>query len=906
MSPERWQQIESLFYRALEVPRQEVDEFLIRESGDDSGLLAEVRSLLSAEEGASKVIESRVRDAVLRVGDESASTSRRVGPYRLVERLGRGGMGSVYLATRDDEEFQKQVAIKLVRPGADNAVVLARFRRERQILARLEHPNIARLLDGGTTAEGLPYIVMEFVDGLRINEYCHRERLPLRRRLELFLQVCSAVEYAHAHFIVHRDIKPGNILVDKGGVPRLLDFGISKVLAPTAADDPNTVLTQGFQLCTPDYASPEQVRTEAVGPPSDIFSLGVVLYELVTGQLPHKVEDYTPRGLEQAICLQTPAAPSTVAPVPADVDAIVMRALEKRPQDRYPSVTRLADDIRRYLALQPIWARTHSPNYLLGLFVRRNALAVAAGLALFAALAASVIVISRQWAAARASELQVRRLANSLVTDVYEAIRDLPGAAKARQRLLETSVVYLDQVAQQKSNDPEVQRDLALAWQRTGELQGYVLGSNLGQSQKALESYRRALGHLDQSLRLKPDQPEAQLARIDLLRHVGDILSYNNSSKEAMEAFSRAFRLADEWKAQHPIDSAWRSELGELAIAASRVSRNLNDNPGALKYATEALELYREMAADSGNPRDVRRSLANALSAYGMALARLGQRPAADKSYREAVSILESVNREGRQDMVDQRNLMLAYSHVGDLARDEGRLQEAREAFTRMAALAESLRKADTADQRALADHGIALMRLAQVTEGPRKLEIFGQSKAALEGALRTNPKNMQALTNLSNVEDRMGDARLAAGDVAAARQHWQAAVRAADGVLELDPWQATPQRLLLRAAAKLAGDAAGRKHRGDALAAMQRPLQIAQVALRPDAPPKTAGRLLIVPRVYGVLREVYQRLGERDEASRWHERMSSAWKEVAALPGFTAEDRQEMERAIAAGPARQ
>ncbi|HBY64351.1 MAG TPA: hypothetical protein DEH78_31405 [Solibacterales bacterium] len=906
MTPERWQQIEALFYRALEAPAAEREQFVEREGGDDSGLIAEVRSLLGAEKGAATAIESRVRNAVVTVVEDGEARQRRIGPYRLVERLGRGGMGSVFLAVRDDSEFQKQVAIKLVRPGADNTVVLARFRRERQILAQLEHPNIARLLDGGTSEDGHPYIVMEFVDGLRINEYCAKHQLGLRQRLELFLQVCSAVEYAHANFVIHRDIKPGNILVDGAGTPRLLDFGISKVVLPTAVpEDPNTALTQGLQLCTPDYASPEQVRSEAVGPASDVFSLGVVLYELVTGQLPHKIEEYTPRGMEEAICERPAPAPSTVAPVGDDLDTIVLRALEKDAVRRYPTVSRLADDIRLYLARQPIWARPRTPGYVASLFVRRHPVPVAAGLALFVALTLAVVVIARQSAEARQNEREVRRLANLLVTEVHDAIRDLPGAAKARQRLLETSITYLDQVAKRASGDVDVQRELALAWQRTAELQGYVLGTNLGQSRQALESYRKALAHLDASLSMRRDQPKAQLDRIALLRHVGDVLSYNNSAREAMEAFGRAFALAEQWRAGHALDFEWRRELGELAIAAARVSRLLNDNPASLEYASEAVSLYREMVKERAGDGEIERSLANALSAYGMSKARLGKNAEAAASFKEAVGILEAWAAREPGNRANTRNLMLAYSHVGDLAAEEKRDDEARAAFGRMASIAEALHTADGADHRAVSDYGIALMRLGQVTEGPRKLEVFERSKGALEAALRTNPKNMQALTNLSNVELRMGDAQEARGDMAGARRHWRAAVETADRVLELDAWQASPQRLLLRAAKKLAEDAAARKHRGDALEAMQRPLQIAQVALRPDAPPKTAGRLTIVPQVYGALRDIHLRLGERDEALRWQERTETAWRDVAKLPGFTEQNRQEMQKSIAAFPGK-
>src|SRR5262249_36897464 len=255
-------------------------------------------------------VQGRLKSAMLSFYEANPSAPfKRVGPYRLVRELGRGGMGTVYLAERDDEQYQTKVAIKRVGPGMDTDFILQRFRQVRQILARLQHPNIARLLEGGATGDGLPYIVMEYIEGSWITDYCNAHTLGIEERLALFLNVCSAVEYAHRQFVVHRDIKPGNILVDESGAPKLLDFGICKLLHAGRVEAAETI-DGGMRMMTPDYASPEQIRGDRITVASDVYSLAAVLYELLTGAKPHRIEKNTPQAIERAICEQDVVRPS--------------------------------------------------------------------------------------------------------------------------------------------------------------------------------------------------------------------------------------------------------------------------------------------------------------------------------------------------------------------------------------------------------------------------------------------------------------------------------------------------------------------------------------------------------------------------------------------------------------------
>ncbi len=411
MTPERWKQIEEVFQTALDLPTVERRGYIAGACAGDETLREQVEALVAQHEEAGEFIESPALEAAalhppgepletapLTGGLEDPAIGRRFGAYRIVREIGRGGMGAVYLAERADSEFRLRVAVKLIKRGMDTDFILRRFRNERQILASLDHPHIARLIDGGTTDDGLPYFVMEYIEGLPVYRYCDERKLTLRERLALFRQVCDAVHYAHRNLVIHRDIKPSNILVTPDGTPKLLDFGIAKVLNPEIADaitlDPTAT---AMRLMTPEYASPEQVQGLKVTPTSDVYSLGILLYELLTGHRPYRLRNRAPHEVARVICEEEPSHPSdrimsrddmlpahppgedhttlsyvywsrgsTVESLrrelSGDLDNIVMKALRKEPERRYLSAEELRDDITRYLEGRPVFAPPHSPS----------------------------------------------------------------------------------------------------------------------------------------------------------------------------------------------------------------------------------------------------------------------------------------------------------------------------------------------------------------------------------------------------------------------------------------------------------------------------------------------------------------------------------------------------------------
>ncbi len=531
MTPDRWQTVTALFDKAARLPIAQRDAFLVAACGTDAELLNEVRSLLEVHTDDPEYLEESALAAhgdVLEDALEAQTREDRVGPYQLIRKIGAGGMGSVYLAERADDEFRKQVAIKFIRGGAMRENAIKRFRRERQILARLEHPGIARLLDGGTTDKGTPYFVMEYVEGKLLLDYCDEMGMGVRSRLEIFLKVCEAVEYAHERLIVHRDLKASNILVDGAGNPKLLDFGIAKVLQPDE-EGQLTITQTGLRQFTPDYASPEQIRGDQVTTATDVYSLGVLLYEMLTGRRPFRFHGQSAVDILSTLLETDPPAPSSVVgrreedngkiirpelvawnrrtelraltrELSGDLDNVILKALAKKPPERYRTAAALANDLRAYLDGHVVSARKVTVGYRVNKFLTRHRWQTGVGAALMLTLVAALGIATWQWQQARAERVraerhsqQSRQMARSLLFELYDALRNVPGATEARRLLLERATSFLDELAATAKDDALLKCELAEGYRKLAMVQGDLRSENLGDRRAALESYSKAL-----------------------------------------------------------------------------------------------------------------------------------------------------------------------------------------------------------------------------------------------------------------------------------------------------------------------------------------------------------------------------------------------------------------------------
>ena len=715
MSSDRWQHLEDLFHAALDRPASERDRFLAEACADDQELRAEVERLLKADQQASAFIDNAA-SSVERVAASVLPNGRQVGAYRVVRELGRGGMGAVYLGERADAQFDMRVAIKLIKRGMDTDAVLQRFRHERQILAALEHPNIARLLDGGTTDEGLPYFVMEYVDGQPIDEYCRAHRLSLEQRLDLFRHVCGAVSYAHQHLVVHRDIKPSNILVTADGVPKLLDFGIAKLLE--SGEEALTLATEaGGQVMTPQYASPEQLRGERVTTVSDVYGLGVLLYELLAGARPYDVIGKSQDEIRQIVTSDV-LRPSAMAArgsddvlarrLRGDLDTIVLTAMRTDPTERYGSVALLADDVRRYVEGLPVIARGDSWTYRTARFIRRRKLGVAAAAAIVISLIGGVIATSWQARVARAERVRaerrfadVRRLSTSFLFEFHDAIATLPGSTKARLLVVSKALEYLDSLAAEAAGDRELQQELAAAYDRVGDVQGNPGAANLGDIEGAIKSYEKA-----EAIRktLAADTPNPLQARVDMAvstMRIGYAYFARGGLQQAVEKFRDALKTREEaYAAGVPSKGEARASLAETTARLCTTLVAVGDVPGAIENCRRNLALTEELLKERPDNQPI--LVMHAVNATGLGNAlRLNRQPdEAATSLDDAIRQHKALLARNPLDAEVRRRLAVSYTYLANVYLDQKHPDQAAQAYEQSITELDALATADPANAR--------------------------------------------------------------------------------------------------------------------------------------------------------------------------------------------------------------
>jgi non-specific serine/threonine protein kinase/serine/threonine-protein kinase len=787
MNTERWEKVKSLLDAALPLDSGQRQKYLHEVCAGDDDLRFEVESLLiSHEQAGNEFLKIPVFDVH---AQKASRVGRRLGPYNIIEEIGHGGMGEVYRAIRADGQYTKEVAIKLVRGGLDSASVLQRFRNERQILASLDHPNIARLLDGGTTEDGIPYLVMELVEGVSIDSYCDQRRLNITQRLQLFRDVCAAVQYAHQRLVIHRDIKPGNILVAEG-IPKLLDFGIAKILDPSVRAE--TTLAHPM---TPEYASPEQIRGETVTTAADVYSLGVVLYQILTGRSPYPGDTRLSHDLARAICESEPERPSSVILKPeaaqhdgeiaqltpaavsgtregstaklrrrlrGDLDNIVLKALRKEPQCRYASVEQFAEDIRRHLDDLPVTARKGSWSYHGAKFIERHRAAMAVTAIMVVTLIAGVILIVREARIARANGQRaekrfndVRKLANSLMFELHDSIKDLPGSTPARKLLVSRALEYLDSLSQEAKGDPSLQRELATAYQRIGDVQGQPRQANLGDQAGAAASYRKAVS-IQESL-LAAD-PRNQEVRREIVRSYG--------------------KLSD-------------------------LLRDMGDTAGSVensrKEMTAAEAVY---AADPGNPEN-RLLFATYRMDFGYKQAVVaGDKAAGLRNLQQGSKMLEQIVAEHPENRYARRILGLSYSRTAEIVRvNPDAWPEALALYAKALAIKKALAQQDpnNTDYRRLVAYDEFTMAnlMADLNDAKGALSLEREALASFQQLAAADPANAQFQQDIAELRADMGATLIKLGDLAGAQEQLKISLASAEKMKGAENPQLTPGRIV-------------------------------------------------------------------------------------------------------------
>ena len=745
MTTERWQRVKDIFSRASELEEAERRAFLDAACGDDPELRAEVGSLLDAHAQAEAIVDRPALDYVDSGWMDFAAdgwVGRRIGAYEIVALIGHGGMGAVYRARRVDSEYEKEVAIKVVPAGYYAGHVLQRLRAERQILANLDHPNIARLIDGGATDQGHPYLVMELVEGEPLDRYCEERKLPIRDRLQLFRDVCAAVSYAHQHLVVHRDLKPSNILVTSEGTVKLLDFGIAKLLQPGSGELPSNPTVTIMHAMTPGFSSPEQVLGRPITTASDVYSLGVVLYLLLAGRSPYQSDVQSTQDAIREVVEAEPARPSAAAAaaggrrddrIERDLDDITMRALRKEPERRYPSVELFSEDVRRYLAGLPVLASDGQLGYRAGKFVRRHKLELAAAGVILATLVAATVVSVRQ---ARIAEVQreraerhfasVHKLADVFMFQVHDAIKELPGATDARRILVDTALTYLDTLAGEASEDRDLQLDLAAAYERVADIQGKAYAANMGEPRAALDSYGKAITLLEQVVAAEPANTKA------------------------------------------------RQSLAQNYLQQSRLFALLDEIPRSVTVSWLAVGAFEALAAETATS-DSRRALAEAYSAHAYALDAGGADN--DEAVRygdKAIEILEDLSGRDPGDLELRYALGKAYSMAATIAPDAdlrpGTVQHAlnrnRQALAVSRELVAATQGRNITYQRSLyADLGNVGYMQYEMQDYEGAIESFRAAQEALVPVL-ADASNAQARLDEAHLMRHLGRSQLAAGQI--------------------------------------------------------------------------------------------------------------------------------------------
>ncbi len=714
MDTQGWQEVKRLFGEALELPEPQRRSW-IESCCPAAEIREEVISLLEEHSRSGDFLEQPQAPAggVLEDLFSAIKPGETIGPWKLVREIGRGGMGVVFEAVHEGEDFQTRLALKVIRGGLVTPQLIERFRFERRVLSKLSHPGIAALFDGGTTDSGLPYLVMEYVEGVPIDRWCRDHRLSIRERVDLMTEVCRAVQHAHERLVIHRDLKPGNIFVTPEGRPKLLDFGIAKALAGDFGDTPDATRT-GMYVLTPDYASPEQISGAPTTTATDVYSLGVLLYLLLSDKRPYELAGLPPLEAMRRVLESEPRPPSAVSAAElrselrGDLDHVVMKCLRKEPAERYSSAAALAADLEAWLDRRPVSAVPPSLRYRLTRWAARNrAQAVA-----LAALAVSILAggIATAWQAREADlarqraeqrALEIQQFSRSLVFELHGILYKLPGSTEARALLLDRAMKFFDGAVRTAGNDPSLLLELAEGYRRLGNVLGSSFSNNLGRREEALRAFEKGLAAAAMARRLRPPSYESLRAQSGLLVEAALAAGGMKRLDEAQKYATQLEAVIGE------IDRAIPQTPEARALAATNRSQLAMILSG-LKQRDRAIALYRQALAGFASLPEPEASRPPNLSQKAFALKRLGAQyiqkdlAEAEKHYLEALAIDRRLLAQDPADKDQRYNITFALSDLGLIARNRGDLERSLKYFSEAASIRDEFYAADPKSVRIL------------------------------------------------------------------------------------------------------------------------------------------------------------------------------------------------------------
>jgi len=818
MQPERWRRMEELYHAAMEREEDQRAAFLRRSCAGDQDLCGEVESLIAYARQSAGIIDQPAIEMVAAAMAEDIKArdanktdkmiGARIAQYRIVGKLGDGGMGDVYRAVRADDAYNKHVALKLIRSDRDSSFFINRFRNERQILASLDHPNIARLYDGGTSNDGAPYFVMELIEGEPIIAFCDHRRLSTTERLRLFLQVCSAVQYAHRRLIIHRDIKPDNILVTAEGVTRLMDFGIAKILEADADPGEPDLTVTGPRAFTPGYASPEQIKGEPITTASDVYSLGVVLYELLTGRSPYRTANRAQHEMARAICDTEAEKPSTAVTrldrtatgncaatmltntsavrdgspeklkrrLRGDLDNILLMALRKEPERRYASVEKLSGDIQRHLQNMPVHARNDTFGYRASKFITRHKAGVAAAVIATIMLIVGVDAIVREAHIARIERAraearfnQVRKLADSLMFGIHDSIKDLPGSTAAREVVVTNAVQYLDGLSQESGNDIRLQAELAAGYRRLGDIQGDRWGTNLGDRRAAAESYRKSLALREAVAKANPldlqAQHELQAAEDSFAMEVADV-----DRAQGELYLQKSLELAQALVNKDPSSVDFLASLAYGYQHQGVLETERNNFSQAWDSNRKALELFQQVA-DRVPSESHRTALSYAHKRLGGLLIHMENFPEALTEYRSALTIDEALLSAHPDSTALRYAITFTYSDIGYIYGKQQSRATALSYYRKALDIRQAMATSDPDDSRARLGVASTCAYIGGLFRKEGKLQIarayHRRELEILAAQAAANPTSAHDQFNLAQAWNELGNDYLASANQA-------------------------------------------------------------------------------------------------------------------------------------------